>query len=268
MLRLAALLLSIVSYLQTAGLAAEEVKLTSDQKVANGVLHSAKGEKKEALAILLPEAKAGNTNAMVHLGQLMMKWPEYPNHLENAKKLFSKAAERGHKGALAMLKMVQEQEALMSPNSARKIAGRNALPTPEDIEKARAYRSEFEQNIGRYLSPSQSNQSATIHVFITDQMQFAESIAAQEPSINSRYGNQTKFKYYVIINRKTWRPGNTFIGQTNQANMIGFEPDMDGQIARSFGLRNTPSIILELASGTKKQITAQALNTELAGALR
>lgn len=268
MQRLVALLLAAASCIYTNTLIADEVKLTSDQKVAIGVMHSAKGEKKQAWDILFPEAKAGNINALVHLGQLMVKSPEFPDHLERAEKYFSIAADRGHKGAAAMLVQVRRQLQLKGDAPSRTIAGRSALPTPANVEEARAFRAEYQRNTGRFIGQSSASPEATVHVFVTDQIGFADSIADQESSLTGRYGNRLKFKYYVVLDRKTWRPGNSFKGQSDPRNMIGFEPDMDGQIARSFGLRQMPSIVLELANGNKKQINAQALNSELAGSIR
>lgn len=268
MQRLLALLLAAASFAFASHLIAEEAKLTSDQKVAIGVMHSAKGEKKQAWDILFPEAKAGNVNALVHLGQLMVKSPEFPDHLERAEKYFSIAADRGHKGAAAMLQQVRKQMELKGAAPTRTIAGRSALPTPANVEEARAFRAEYQRSTGRYIAASPSNPDATVHVFVTDQIGFADSIADQESSLTGRYGSRLRFKYYVVLDRKTWRPGNSFKGQSDPRNMIGFEPDMDGQIARSFGLRQIPSIVLELANGTKKQISAQNLNSELAGVIR
>lgn len=268
MQRLLAILLAAGSCIYATSLIAEEAKLTSDQKVAIGVMHSAKGEKKAAWDMLYPEAKAGNINALVHLGQLMVKSPEFPDHLERAEKYFSIAAERGHKGAAAMLAQVRRQLQLKGDTPSRTIAGRSALPTPENVEEARAFRAEYQRNTGRFIGPSSARPEATVHVFVTEQIAFADSIADQESRLTGRYGQRLKFKYYVVLDRKTWRPGNSFKAQSDQRNMIGFEPDIDGQIARSFGLRQMPSIVLELANGTKKQISAQALNSELAGSLR
>lgn len=268
MQRLAVLLLATASCMFSSNLIAEEAKLTSDQKVAIGVMHSAKGEKKQAWEILFPEAKAGNVNALVHLGQLMVRSPEFPDHLERAEKYFSIAASRGHKGAAAMLEKVRQQLQLKDAAPTRTIGGRSALPTPADVEKARAFRAEYQRSTGRYINQYPSNPEATVHVFVTNQIELADSIADQESNLTGRYGNRLKFRYYVVLDRRTWRPGNSFKEAAAPRNMIGFEPDMDGQIARAFGLRQMPSIVLELANGSKKQITAQDLNSELAGSIR
>lgn len=266
--RLAVLLLAIASYMFSTTLIAEETKLTSDQRVAIGVMHSAKGEKKQAWDILFPEAKAGNVNALVHLGQLMVRSPEFPDHLERAEKYFSIAANRGHKGAAAMLEKVRQQLQLKDSAPTRTIGGRSALPTPADVEQARAFRAEYQRSTGRYINQPSSEPSVTVHVFVTNQIEFADSIADQESNLTGRYGNRLKFRYYVVVDRRTWRPGNSFKDASAPRNMIGFEPDMDGQAARAFGLRQMPSIVLELANGSKKQISAQDLNSELAGSIR
>jgi hypothetical protein len=267
MQRLAVFLLATASCMFSSNLIAEETKLTSDQKVAIGVMHSAKGEKKQAWEILFPEAKAGNVNALVHLGQLMVRSPEFPDYLERAEKYFSIAANRGHKGAAAMLEKVRQQLQLKDSAPTRTIGGRSALPTPADIEKARAFRAEYQRSTGRYINQPPSEPGATVHVFVTNQIEFADSIADQESSLTGRYGNRLKFRYYVVVDRRTWRPGDSF-KEAAPRNMIGFEPDMDGQIARAFGLRQMPSIVLELANGSKKQISAQDLNAELAGSIK
>jgi hypothetical protein len=263
---LTALLLLLTSSISPFA-AAQEIELTSQEKVGIGLMHALKNEKKQAWEFLFPEAKAGNVDAMFHLGQLMSRSPEYKDHLQRAKTFFTAAAKLGHKGAQAMLLNVDKQLAMKSGTTPT-IAGKSALPTPDNVMEARRFRANYEQSVGRFIDDSADNAQAKVHVFISNELAFADDVADLQVKAQSRYGDRVAFKYHVVIDQKTWKPSESFKPNSEPRNMIGFEPDMNGQQAIALGVRRTPAIAIETRSGTKKLISGpNQLNSELAGIL-
>lgn len=262
---LQALLLLLIGLSFNTAIANEP--LTSQQKVGIGLMHALKNEKKQAWEILFPEAKAGNVDAMYHLGQLMARSPEFPDHLKKAQTFFSAADKKGHKGAKAMLAMVNQQIGLKSKTGPKMIGGKSALPTPVDMEKAKLALARQRALNGRFTTgATMVPPDATIHVFIKNEIPYADKIADMESVYKSRYGDKLQIKYYVVIDQSKWDQGLSFESNGTPNNMIGFEPDMNGEIARSKGVRQVPSIFIESKSGKKIHVqNPDQINSELAG---
>jgi TPR repeat protein len=246
---------------------AQEKVLTSQDKVAIGLMHSMKDEKQQAWDILFPEAKAGNTDAMFHLGSLMARSPEYKDHMARAKTFFQAAAKKGHKGALAMLLNVEKQIELTT-NGSPSIAGRSAKPTPKDLEQARRAKANYEQMTGRFVTTASITPVATVNVFITDETVYADSVADVAVKAKGRYGDRVAFRYFVVIDQKKWTPSETFKAHAAPRNLIGFEPDMNGQMARGLGVRRTPSIAIQTEAGRTLITSPAEINRELAGIMQ
>ncbi len=115
-------LLLLSSLLISTSLNAAEKGPSEDQRVGEGLVLMLKGENQKAWDLLFPEAKAGNVTAMYHLGMMMMRATNTPDHLQRAKTFFEAAAKRGHKGSEAMLLQVQKSLAAATPGTLPSIA--------------------------------------------------------------------------------------------------------------------------------------------------
>jgi len=97
-------LLLLSSLLISTSLNAAEKGPSEDQRVGEGLVLMLKGENQKAWDLLFPEAKAGNVTAMYHLGMMMMRATNTPDHLQRAKTFFEAAAKRGHASRFATLR--------------------------------------------------------------------------------------------------------------------------------------------------------------------
>ncbi|MHC5194952.1 sel1 repeat family protein [Pseudomonas frederiksbergensis] len=257
----------VISLLTTMAYA-EPQPTTQDQRVGEGLMLSLKGDKEKAWKILFPEAKAGNVIAMYHLGMLMLRSTEYPDHLERAQKFFSAAAERGHKGSAAMLKQV---EALMATDGAPPtIGGTSGVPLPKDIESAKAAYAKAQAQIAKYqmLQPTVPPQ-ATIKAFISDNAASVKDLVEISEQTKARFGEKVDFQFFILIDPQNWDPKRVFTSASGSIPMVGFRPDLNGDEARKYGVRSTPAIVLIQANGKAKIINdAQSVISELSTALR
>ena len=258
----------VIALLLTSSMQAfgSDDELTSQEKVGIGLMHALKNEKKEAWAYLLPEAKAGNVDAMFHLGQLLLKSPEYEGHIKKAAQFFEAAAKRGHKGAAAMLENVRRQLAIQEGGAVPTIGGKSALPTPEDRAAAERFYRDYQQRNARFNSlESDAELKVVINVFVSSELDFADQVADLEPLLKGRYPDAVGFKYFMVLDQRTWKPGKNTPPDKEPKNLIGFEPDWNGETAMKMGVRSTPTIVLVTQAGKKIPVTrTNQLNTELA----
>jgi hypothetical protein len=247
---------------------AEQQPTTQDQRVGEGLMLSLKGDKEKAWNILFPEAKAGNIIAMYHLGVLMLRSTEYPDHLERAKKFFSAAADRGHKGSAAMLKQV---EALMATDGTPpSIGGTSGVPLPKDIDSAKAAYARVQAQIAKYQGPQPTvPPKATVKAFISDNAASVKDLLEISEQTKNRFGDKVDFQFYVLIDPETWDPKRVFTPASGSMPMVGFRPDLNGDEARKYGVRTTPAIVLVPENGKPKLINnAQSVISELSTVLR
>lgn len=257
----------VISLITTVAYA-EPRPTTQDQRVGEGLMLSLKGDKEKAWNMLFPEAKAGNVIAMYHLGVLMLRSTEYPDHLERAKKFFSAAADRGHKGSAAMLKQV---EALMATDGAPpSIGGTSGVPLPKDIESAKAAYARVQAQIAKYQEPQPTVQpQATVKAFISDNAASVKDLVEISEQTKTRFGDKVDFQFFVLIDPKTWDPKRVFTPASGSMPMVGFRPDLNGDEARKYGVRTTPAIVLVPANGQSRIINnAQSVISELSTVLR
>ncbi|MDF9778817.1 sel1 repeat family protein [Pseudomonas baetica] len=247
---------------------AEPSPTTQDQRVGEGLMLSLKGDKEKAWKILFPEAKAGNVIAMYHLGVLMLRSTEYPDHLDRAKKFFSAAADRGHKGSAAMLKQV---EALMATDGAPpSIGGTSGVPLPKDIDSAKAAYARVQAQIAKYQGQQPTvPPQATVKAFISDSAASVKDLIEISEQTKIRFGDKVDFQFFVLIDPETWDPKRVFTPASGSMPMVGFRPDLNGDEARKYGVRTTPAIVLVPENGKPKFINnAQSVVSELSTILR
>lgn len=247
---------------------ADLIKPTDDQRVGEGIMAILKGEKQKAWDILFPEAKAGNVIAMYHLGDLMLRSPEYPDNLSRAAKFFKAAAERGHKGSAAMLAQVEGM--IAKQGATPTIAGTSGLPVPKDIEGAKQAYARMQAQVGRFVGqPDSVAPLATIKMFITDNASAASDLVEIGKQAKARFGEKVEFQYYVLIDQGNWDPRKVFTPAASSLPLTGFRPDMNGDEARKYGVRSTPAIVLVPQDGQPKILSnAQAVISELSAVIR
>lgn len=247
---------------------AEPPATTADQRVGEGLMLSLKGEKQKAWDLLFPEAKAGNVIAMYHLGTMMLQSTEYPDHLERAKKFFSAAAERGHKGSAAMLKQIQALTEGM--NSPRSIGGTSGVPLPKDIDAAKAAYKKVQAQIAKYQGPQPTVvPQVTIKSFITDNASSVKDLVDLSEQAKSRYGDKIDFQFYVLIDPSNWNPKAVFTQAFESMPVVGFRPDLNGDEARKYGVRSTPAIVMVPENGPPRILSnPQSVISELSTVIR
>lgn len=240
----------------------------ADQRVGEGLMAALKGEKQKAWDILFPEAKAGNIIAMFHLGNLMLRSPEYPDNLPRAAKFFKAAADRGHKGSAAMLTQVEGM--LARQNGTPTIAGTSGLPMPKDIAAAKQAQARMQAQVGRFVGEQESvAPTATIKMFIADNASSAGDLVEIAKDAKARFGQQVAFEYYVLIDQANWDPRRVFTPASGSVPLTGFRPDMNGVEASKYGIRSTPAIVMVPQKGRPKILSgAQSVITELSAVLR
>lgn len=258
----------LLASLFSSNVMADPAKPNDDQRVGAGIMAILKGEKQKAWDILFPEAKAGNVIAMYHLGDLMLRSPEYPDNLSRAAKFFKAAADRGHKGSAAMLAQVEGM--LARQGSAPSIAGTSGLPVPKDIEGAKQAFARMQSQVGRFVGQPQSVAPlATIKMFITDNASAAADLVEIGKQAKARFGDKVDFQYYVLIDQAHWDPRKVFTPAAGSLPLTGFRPDMNGDEARKYGVRSTPAIVMVPQQGQPKILSsAQVVISELSAVLR
>lgn len=258
----------LLASLLSTNVMADLIKPTDDQRVGEGIMAILKGEKQKAWDILFPEAKAGNVIAMYHLGDLMLRSPEYPDNLARAAKFFKAAADRGHKGSAAMLSQVQGM--IAKQGGVPTIAGTSGLPVPKDIDAAKQAFARMQSQVGRFVGQQPTVAPlATIKMFITDNASSASDLVEIGKQAKARFGDKVDFQYFVLIDQANWDPRKVFTPAASALPLTGFRPDMNGDEARKYGVRSTPAIVLVPQQGQPKILSsAQSVISELSAAIQ
>ena len=255
-------------FLVTPIASAASGQTTQDQRVGEGLMLMLKGEKTNAWKVLFPEAKAGNVIAMYHLGMMMAKSPEYPDHLERSKRFFAAAAERGHKGSEAMLAQVNRM--LSQAGQPPSIAGTSGTPLPEELKAAKQAYATAKAKIGRFVGelPTAPPQ-VTIKAFITENAPSMKSLIATAQQAQATFGDKVDFQFFVVIDQAGWDPSTVFTPGMGSMPMTGFRPDLNGQEASRYGVRSMPAIVFIPENGKPRILaSAQEVITQISSVLR
>lgn len=221
---------------------AEPLRSTQDQRVGEGLMLMLKGEKQRAWEILFPEAKAGNVIAMYHLGVMMTRSPEYADHLQRARKFFSAAAERGHKGSAAMLDQVNGL--LARAGEIPGIAGSSGVPLPSDLAAAKEAYAKAQNQVGRFVGALPSSlPQVTVKAFVTENAASMQNLIVAAQEAKARFGDKVSFQFYVVIDQRQWNPRTVFTASTGSMPITGFRPDLNGEEAAKYGVRTMPAIV-------------------------
>tara|TARA_B100002003_G_scaffold231313_1_gene242205 strand:+ start:657 stop:1403 length:747 start_codon:yes stop_codon:yes gene_type:complete len=218
--------------------------LTADQRVGEGLMLMLKGDKQAAWAILMPEAKQGNATAMFHLGNLMLKSPEDPDHLRKAERFFTAAAARGHRGSEALLRQVTaalETAATTMPT----IAGMSGMPTPEQIAEAKRRISEHTAQAVRFTGFVTDEPKLKITAFAENNAESISKLTSLIDSAKSRFSDAIGVDFYIIVDPQSWNASQTQIIRSSAMPQEGFMPDLGGQAAAQLGVQHAPAIVIQ-----------------------
>lgn len=240
----ALLLLASLLLASSPVLANEKNGLTTDQRVGEGLMLMLKGEKQAAWPILMAEAKKGDATAMFHLGNLMLKSPEDPNHLIKAQKFFTAAAARGHKGADALLKQVTAALETASTKTPT-IAGMSGLPTPEQIAEAKRRISEHTAQAVKFTGFVMDEPKVKITAFAENNADSISRLSSIVDSARSQFAEAIGVDFYIIVDPQSWNSSQTQIIRSSAMPQEGFMPDLGGQMASQLGVKRAPAIVVQ-----------------------
>lgn len=233
-----------------------ETSVDAEQSEAlrTGINFAIKGEVNEAWKLLIPLAKSGNTEAMFHIGSMLIRSNPSKQNILMAKRFLSEASRRDHAGATALLSDIDKSQRQASTDFT--IAGRSGLPTPEDLSDARNRLAEFESDTGTKLSTT--DYISNVLIFIEDNRTQGMLSSRLYESIKSQFGDSVKVISLVITSGHAWRDN---ISQGSEAFSGGdYSPDIDGVIAKGYGISRFPSVVVINASG--KPSVFDATNTQ------
>ncbi|WGK63516.1 sel1 repeat family protein (plasmid) [Halopseudomonas sp. SMJS2] len=225
-------------------LADDNDALTTDQRVGEGLMLMLKGDKQAAWPILMAEAKKGNATAMFHLGNLMLKSPEDPDHIHKAQKFFTAAAARGHKGSEALLKQVTA--ALNTASSSKPtIAGMSGLPTTEQIAEAKRRISAHTAQAVRFTGFVLDEPKLKISAFAENNADSISRLSSIIDSAKAQFSEAIGVDFYIIVDPQSWNSSQTQIIRSSAMPQEGFMPDLGGQMAAQLGVKRAPAIVLQ-----------------------
>jgi hypothetical protein len=264
-----ALLLLLVSLTLAApqALAEEKSDLTADQRVGEGLMLMLKGEKSAAWEILLAEAKQGNAAAMFHLGNLMMRSPEYEDHLGKALKFFTAAAARGHNGAEALRNQVSAALDTRQTESPT-IAGVSGMPTEEQIEEAKRRISEHTAQAVKFTGFVTDGPRVKITAFAENNAESISRLSSLVSSAKAQFSDAIGVDFYIIVDPKSWNVSQTQIIRASDMPEDGFMPDLGGRIATQYGVRKAPAFVIQPQNGMPRIISdPSSLLSEISSSL-
>ncbi|KKN96195.1 hypothetical protein LCGC14_0171250 [marine sediment metagenome] len=209
------------------------------------------GQKIEAWNLLFPYAQRGDVQAMFYLGDMMMRSPEYQDHLQRAIEFFRVAAEKGHAGAQKLLPQAQRILESKLSNAPRLIAGASGIPLENEIESVNRSLEAYKQNVLAFVdSPATTGNIPRVEIlyFMPGADSAINSLYAKSQELAQRFGTEIKSRYFVNINAEDLRQGMT-AGMSSLQNS-GMTPDLGGEIASRYGINTLPAFVIVKADGT------------------
>lgn len=246
----------LIILLLISQLALAEPSVDAEQNMAlrSGITSAIKGDLNEAWKILIPLAKDGNTEAMFHLGSMLIRTNPSKHNIELARRFLSEASRRNHTGAKALLNDIDKSQRDESKDLT--IAGRSGLPSPEDLSDARTRMAEFEAETGTKLSTT--DYMSNVLIFVEDDRTQGILSSRLYETIKSKFGDSVKVTNLVITSGHDWKEN---ISQGSEAFSGGdYSPDVDGVIAKGYGISRFPSVVVINASG--KPTVFEATNAQ------
>lgn len=227
------------------------VGLTDEVKA--GIEAMRKGDKAMAWELLFPEANKGDIQAMFYLGDMMLRSPEYADHLERAMKFFMVAGARGHEGAKTLIPQVKQLIEQKASGGLPSIGGASGMPTGKDLAEAKARFEQYSKEVLRFTDQLPSVPRLEVLVFLNHADAATERMYQLSQSLQQQFGQKIQVKFFVIINPADWKPESAPIGGTSVP-PVGFTPDFKGQLAAQHGVHKAPAVVLLPPSGRPKVI--------------
>lgn len=171
----------------------------------------------------------------------MAKSPEYPDHLERSKQFFPK---RPGVATGEARRCWRKSKGCSHRPGSPKHCRYQRYPAPQELEAAKHAYAEAKAKIGRFVGDlPTSPPQVTIKAFITENAQSMKSLIAAAQQVQARFGDKVDFQFYVVIDQASWDPRKVFTPELSSMPITGFRPDMNGQEASRYGVRNMPAIV-------------------------
>lgn len=217
---------------------------TLSPQVKEGVAAIRAGDKTKAWGLLFPEANKGDVQAMFYLGDMMLRSPEYGDHIERSISFFSAAAARGHTGAKELLNQAQSILAKKTAGTLPSIAGVSGMPTQQELATARARFDKYKREVLQYTNGLNSD-GLPVKVFLNYADLSTDRIYKLSKELETRFGKLINVQFYVVIDPAEWRPA----AGTSTIPPVGFTPDFKGLIAAKYAIGKPPAVVLTPTNG-------------------
>lgn len=208
----------------------------------------AKGEKREAWAILYPIAKTeGSAEAQYLLGYLLLNSPGLENYLNKALVYFRAAERSGHRSASVAIDGVKRQI------QARELGHSTVDRSTELYERNREEFAAYSKRVRNgFVTGEGGVVPHKLDVFVIGGSQLVHEvtrIVTHTPGLSS----SLSLTFNLVINQDEL--GNTDIFPEGfQPPPGGFVPDIDGALAAQLGVKTFPSLALQVNRNSDPKI--------------
>lgn len=200
------------------------------------------GDKAKAWNLLYEMARAGNTQAMFTMAQLLESSPEIPDNKDKALLYYTAAAERGHKQARTMVHQHKRQKQLQ-------VTG----PSQQEIQAAireneRRYKEMAAAAKDPFVKADGTTAQYKVDVFVTEASQLLQEVINVRNSVQR---DDVIWNFHLVLD-------DSVIGNTQHLFQLlttppkeGFIPDIDGSEAARLGISTFPAISISDSSGQR-----------------
>ncbi len=216
-------------------------------------------DRKKAIHYLLPLAQRGNAEAMYYLGALFVEASDIPGHLDKAERLLTESNKRGFFRSKLLLERVSKQQQINDGtyDPPRKIAGFKT-PTKHEIELINQRAERRLKNLKQRVSKPKQKPEISVFVFVEKPDSNLDSVLHQHSQIKTLHQEKVEFHYHILV--QDFTPFGDLHKQSSNHVIpsSGFIPDVNGEIAKKYGVSSYPSVVI-VKSGSDYEITTPAL---------
>tara|TARA_R110002124_G_scaffold128157_23_gene288792 strand:+ start:20143 stop:20907 length:765 start_codon:yes stop_codon:yes gene_type:complete len=210
------------------------------------------GDKQKGWEILFPLANEGNTEAMFHLGDMMLRSPEFKDHLQRAREFFTVAASRGHEGAKSLIPRVDQFIAQSRKHIENTIAGASGTPLNGEIETINRQLQKYKSEVLRFTNSSALSgvlDTSTLMFFTDNRPSSIEQIYKIGERLKAHFGDKVNTRLLVRIMPEDIGSSTPPLGGF-AIPPGGVTPDFKGAIASSYGIQSLPALVFVSGDGT------------------
>lgn len=201
----------------------------------------AAGNKQQAWAILYPLARdEGDSRAMMILGQMLLNSPEITDSSQKALRMFRAAANNDHPGAATLVEVARSQMEF-----SREAEQRVANAKTYHAQAKRDYATLQERLQSGFLDDDGNLYGAQVDVFIDGDSPIPSQVERLILSSAELKANVLT-RYHLVFDESQMGRANPFSPDFSPPNK-GLEPDINGRLAREFGVSRFPAIVLRTA---------------------